>query len=44
MKCFGCGKAYGNILLFLKDYLALSPQDLIAKLAQDGFINTTEDL
>lgn len=44
MKCFGCGKAYGNILLFLKDYLALSPQDLIAKLAQDGFIKSTEDL
>lgn len=44
MKCFGCGKGYGNILLFLKDYLALSPQDLIAKLHQDGFIKDIESL
>lgn len=38
MKCFWCWRWYGHILLFLKDYLAITPQSLVERLQKDGFI------
>lgn len=38
MKCFWCSKWYGSILFFLKDYLAISTQNLIERLQKDWFI------
>ncbi len=38
MKCFGCGKYYGSILLFLKDYKGMRTNEMINFLIEDWYI------